>query len=204
MDLGHPPLHFPFYGVDTPAVRPRWLAAVEGRLGHPATGVWLRHGSLPPHPAGEPWLLVGTLRGGRSVDVRGDVPIPTEDVAADAVLRLLDVIAERTGSSPDGEPDRVVDLADREGARHAEWPRRTWTVAGTEVRVPVLESEGGWAGFARDLDGADLVVLGGGVDPDRLVLTRVVDGGAYGFDPAEPIRSPQTLRRSRARALGAG
>ena len=103
MDRGHPPLDFPFYGLPPTWVGPRWLESVTGPLGHPADGIWLRHGSALVHDARSSWLRVGTLRGDRFPGASRE-----SRTAFSALFALVDATMPRPADRP---PDYTVSLS---------------------------------------------------------------------------------------------
>lgn len=166
MDLSHPPLDFPIYGLAAGEWDPpRWLDHMEGPLGWRAEGVWLRHGSPLVHDAQEPWLRVATFRRDRYEHKPDPLTTPS-DVAQRASFTLLDLTAPEPSRTPEGYADRIIDAARALGDRHPEWPQVTWTLDGDPVSASVVSFAGAWAGFTRAVPDADIVVVGCGIEPN--------------------------------------
>lgn len=197
MDPSHPPLDLPFYGVAADWGGPRWLAHVDGPLGHPADGIWLRHGSPIVHDARSPWLQIGTLREDR---FPGREVAHAERAASTATFALVDATMPREADRPPGYKDRVMSVANARAEQHEAWPDVTWSVDGEPVRASVTRWAGAWAAFTTLLPRVDVVVVGSGFDPDGLALAEVVDSSAYHFDRHARLVFPDTVEQSRAAA----
>ncbi|RYB96538.1 hypothetical protein EUA06_02930 [Nocardioides glacieisoli] len=195
MDRGHPPLDFPFYGLPPTWVGPRWVESITGPLGHPADGIWLRHGSALVHDARSPWLRVGTLRGDRFPGASRE-----SRTAFSALLALVDATMPSPADRPPDYTERVGDVVAEHADRHASWRTVTWSVDGAPVTASMTTWAGGWAAFAT-LPSVDVAVVGHLVDPAGLHLAEVADSAAYHFDlHAGPV-FPITVEESR-RAAG--
>ena len=201
MDRSWPAVDFPLYGLAGEWGPPRWLDYVEGPLGSPATGVWLRHGSARVHDSLEPWVRVATLRRDRYAHVRENPNSVPRDPAFAAMLTLVDVTMPEPSGRPDDYAHRIVDFAQAEADRHDQWPQATWTIGLLPAPAPVFAWAGAWAGFTRVVPEVDVVIVGSGIEPNGLVLSQVDDTSAYHFDAHRPITFPETLERARARAL---
>lgn len=200
MEFSHPPLEFALYGLAGEWGPPRWLDHVEGRLGWPAEGVWLRHGSPRPRDVHEPWLQVATFRRDRYEHRPEPISTPS-DAAYTASLTLLDTTMPEPSQAREGYADQLGAAAQARADRHAEWPEVSWTLDGEVAPASVFSFAGAWAGFTRAVPEVDIVVVGFGFEPDGLALARVVDASAYHFDADRPLRFPQSCEQARAAAL---
>lgn len=195
MDLGHPPLDFPFYGLPPAWVGPRWVESITGRLGHPADGIWLRHGSALVHDALNPWLRMGTLRGDRFLGTERE-----SATAFTAMFALVDATMPSPADRPPDYTERIGDVVAEHADLHAAWPTASWSVDDEPVTASVTTWAGAWAAFAT-LPSVDLAVVGHLVDPSSLDLATVVDSAAYHFDRHAGPVFPTTVEESR-RAAG--
>ena len=201
MDLSFPALDFPLYGLVGEWDPPRWLDFVEGPLGSPASGVWLRYGSAHVHDAHEPWVRVATLRRDRYSHLRANPNSVPRDAAFSAMLTLVDATMPQPAGRPGNYDHRIVDFAQSEADRHDLWPQATWSVGQLPVPAPVFAWAGAWAGFTMAVPDVDIVVVGSGIDPNGLTLEEVNDASVYHFDAHRPIKFPETLEQARAEAL---
>src|SRR5688572_16766587 len=114
MDMSFPALDFPLYGLAGEWDPPRWLDHVEGPLGSPSSGVWLRYGAAHVHDAQEPWVRVATLRRDRYAHVRPDPNSVPRDPAFAAMFALVNATMPEPAGRPDEYTRRIVDFAGRE------------------------------------------------------------------------------------------
>lgn len=196
MDMSHPVLDFPVYGLAGGPDGPRWLDGVVGRLGHPATAVWLGHGSTRRDPQ-RPWTQVGTFRRDR---LPGSAVDADQRIAFDAVFTLVDATMPNPAGRPDDYGHRLVDAATARAASRTEWQLASWTVRDQAVAVTVMRWAGAWAAYTTALPQVDIVMVGFGVEPTGLTLSELGDASEYHFDRRSPIVFPETVERSRAAA----
>lgn len=201
MGLGWPALTFTPYGLAGEWDAPRWLAMLDGRLGHPATGVQLQHGWTRGRDPERPWVRITSLRKDRYDELKIDRVAVPADAADHAMFALTDVTMPEPLVSPDDYRDRITEQGRRQARRHGEWPRTTWTIDDEAVPASVFRFAGAWAGFTTAGTAADVIVLGFGIEPDGLALTGLNDTSAYHFDRHRAVTFPQTLQQSQGAAL---
>jgi hypothetical protein len=155
------------------------------------------------HDAQEPWVRVATLRRDRYAHVRPDPNSVPRDPAFAAMFALVNATMPEPAGRPDEYTRRIVDFAGREADRHSRWPEATWTIDLVPVSASVFEWAGAWAGFTTAVHEVDVVVVGSGIAPSGLTISRVNDTSAYHFDGRRPIRFPETVAQARAEALAA-
>lgn len=196
MEMSHPVLDFPVYGLTEGPDGPRWLDGVEGRLGSPATGVWLGHGSTR-RDSRRPWTQVGTFSGDRFPGAGVDAD---QRIASSAVLAVVNATMPDPVNRPDDYGHRLLDVASTRAASHTAWRQVSWVVDHRPVPASVLEWAGAWAAFTTALPEVDVVVIGFGVEPAGLALVEVRDASPYHFDLGRPIIFPDTVEQARAAA----
>lgn len=201
MGLGWPPLTFTPYGLAGEWDAPRWLDMLDGRLGHPATGVQLRHGWTRGRDPERPWLRITSLRKDRYDELTIDRVAVPADGADHAMFALTDVTMPAPLVSPDDYrgPDLRAGQAPststrRVAADDVDHRRRGRACLGVPVRRA-------WAGFTTAGTAADVIVLGFGIEPDGLALTELHDTSAYHVDAPQPLSLTETLPRSQKAAL---
>lgn len=183
-----PPVDFPLYGLDH-WDGPRWLDSFDGELGTPTWGVRLGH-----QRGTDTYVGVATHPRERFDRLCAAGRDPLAEVAFHGNVWLVDLtLPSLQPPRPDGFLRVLVEHAEAQAARYAEWPSVRWSVGDASV----WRWAGGWAGFAV-LDGAYLSVAGFGVEPDGLTFSVVPDGAPYGFDLAAPLRNTD-LRVARER-----
>ncbi|GAA0974275.1 hypothetical protein ENKNEFLB_02283 [Nocardioides aquaticus] len=201
MGLGWPALTFTPYGLAGGWDAPRWLASVEGPLGHPAVGIRLKHGWTQERDPERPWLEITTLRKDRYADFK---PEPVAD-PGDAAFTATFGLVERTMPAPLERPDeyreRIVGFAERRAKDHHEWPTATWSIDGRGAVASIFRWAGAWAGFTSAAPECDVVVMGFGIEPGGLALTALHDTSPYHFHATQPLSLPETLPRSQEAAL---
>ncbi|MFC7359043.1 hypothetical protein [Nocardioides astragali] len=196
MEMTHPVLDFPVYGLSDGPDGPRWLDGVEGRLGSPATGVWLGHGSTR-RDSRRPWTQVGTFSGDRFPGAGVDAD---ERAAGIAAVAVVDATMPDLANRPDDYGQRLLDVALSRAAGHTGWRQASWMVDHQTVSASVLDWAGAWAAFTTALPEVDVVVIGFGVEPAGLALVEVRDASTYHFDLGRPITFPDTVEQARAAA----
>lgn len=187
-----PPVDFPLYGLDASFGGLRWLDFFESRNGGPAWAVWLGH-----RDTDDTGVRVGTFPKKRF----GEVMCPRggdeyAKVATSAAVGLVNLTLPGSSvSRPEGLIQELVKHAEEQASKYPDWSRTTWSVGGTSVHAPVWEFAGAWAGFC-DADGAFVVAIGIGVEPDELPLTVLDNGAPYGANLGAALDLSE-LRRQR-------
>ncbi|WP_199431516.1 hypothetical protein [Qaidamihabitans albus] len=192
-----PPVDFPVYGLDWSVRGPRWLDFFEGRPGEPTWALWLGHRV----EGGESGVRVGTLPRERHDQVMcpngGD---PLAEVAFSGAFGLVNLtLPDSSVTRPDGLILALVEHAEAQAKRHAEWQPVTWEVEGRPARARVLHFAGAWAGFTDVLDDVYLVAIGIGVEAEGLRLVQVSNAAAYGTDFAAPLSLAELGRQKSTR-----
>lgn len=178
------PVDFPLYGVDQQFDCVRWLDFFESRSGSPAWAVWLGH-----RAADDTGVRIGTFPKERYTAVMcprgGDI---RSEVAFSAAFGLVNLtLPDSTVPRPDGLIPELVKHAEQQAQRYAEWRTAVWHVDERPVRALVWNFAGAWAGFSDGAEGAFVVSIGIGVEPDELHMSTIGDGFDYGVDLAAPL-----------------
>ncbi|WP_216213924.1 hypothetical protein [Amycolatopsis aidingensis] len=180
-----PPPDFPVYGLDQAWQGPRWLDFFEAKQGAPAWALWLGHRAED----GSGGVRIGTLPRSRYdatfTPRGGDNLAPVAFSAAFGLVNLT--LPDAAVQRPDGLIPALVEHAEQQAKRHAEWRRVTWDVEGTPVRAAVWRFAGAWAGFTDALGGTYLVAVGIEVQPEGLRLSRFPGSKEHGIDLDAPL-----------------
>jgi hypothetical protein len=193
-----PPVEFPLYGLDADRPGLRWLDGYGDALGDDVRWVGLAQGD----PEADELVMVETFSRflTDSLHVRGGEP-PLKSVSFAAAVTLVNLtLPDMSVSRPDGLLQAVVDHADENSRRHADWTRVTWQVDGVPVPARAWEFAGGWAAFSDALPEVYLAISGSAGRPDGVALARLKDSRAYHFDLDQPLH-PRVIEASAAAAL---
>jgi hypothetical protein len=187
---------FPLYGLDATWAEQRaldWICEFTGPgTADPMTyGIWLGHLTAD----GRAGVRVGTFdrRMVERVEIHhGRRPDRSLASARTGALALVDLTlpgmqgrtaSEHTRQLAKALPKHALTQAER----RTSWPRVTWHIDGTLVEAPVWRFAGGWTGFSDVLADQCLVLVGVGVPPGGLRLTRIADSRLYGVDLAASL-----------------
>ena len=196
-----PPIDYPVYGLGDSWDGPRWLDHLQGMVGKPSWGVCLGHGQRVEATPTEPWALVISLASARhALTMGGDA---TREVAFAATFALVNLTLPAPRDRAEGFVPALIERAEREADRYAEWPACAWSVDGGAVSARTWHWAGAWAGFTTDLDDTDLIVVGHGMEPGDLALSLVPTGAAYHMDWGQPVAYPEDIEASQRAALAA-
>ncbi|WP_116044214.1 hypothetical protein [Amycolatopsis palatopharyngis] len=193
-----PPVDFPIYGLDWGWRGPRWLDFFEGRPGEPVWALWLGH----REEGGEHGVRVGTLPRDRydsALSPRSGDPLVA--VAFSAAFGLINLtLPDGSVPRPDGLIPAMVEHAEEQAKRHAQWPRVAWDIGGRWAQASIWSFAGAWAGFTDLLDDAYLVAIGIGVQPEGMRLVPVGSNAKnYGIDLAAPLDATELARQRHVR-----
>lgn len=178
----HPPLDFPLYGLDSPAVGRRWVEFFEGQLGLPVWSVWL------DHLIDDRLLVVRTAPQARWNDVMGrGAAAGMVEFAATGIRVLLDQPRPQLGAGEGVAYDeQLVSTSESVARQWKKWEAVAWPVDGEDHDARVRTFSNSWTGVLAL--GEDLYVGVTGInstDPS-VALTRV-EGADYGFDFTSPF-----------------
>ncbi|MFC4003916.1 hypothetical protein ACFS2C_09130 [Prauserella oleivorans] len=179
------PVDFPVYGLDREIRGPRWVDFFEGVPDAPPWALWLGH-RVEDTDHG---VRVGSMPRSRYEQTMcpggGD---PLAEVAFGGAFGLVNLtLPDSTVPRPDGLIRVLVEHAEQQARRYEQWPRALWRVDGMSVRARIWRFAGAWTGFTADLDDTYLAVIGIGVEPEGLSLSRIDDPSPYGTDFQEPL-----------------
>lgn len=94
----------------------------------------------------------------------------------------------------------MVEHAEEQAKRHAQWPRVAWDIGGRWAQASIWSFAGAWAGFTDLLDDAYLVAIGIGVQPEGMRLVPVGSNAKnYGIDLAAPLDATELARQRHVR-----
>ncbi|PRX50487.1 hypothetical protein B0I33_102609 [Prauserella shujinwangii] len=190
-------MDFAVYGLDRTFQGPRWLDFFESPPGEPAWALWLGHRLRDT----EHGVRVGTFPRKRYEQAMcpngGD---PLAKVAFSGAFGLVNLtLPDSSVPRPDGLILALVEHAENQASRHAEWRPKMWEADGEPVPAKVLYFAGAWAGFTDALDEVYVVAIGIGIPPEGLRLTRVTDGTPYGADLTAPLSLAELGRKKSLR-----
>ncbi|OQO92813.1 hypothetical protein [Saccharomonospora piscinae] len=188
---------FQAYGLDDTFTGARWVDFFEGLPGRPPWALWLGH----REPDADSGVRVGTLPKRRYEAVMcPNGKDPLVEVAFSGAFGVVNVtLPDSSVPRPDGLIPALVEHAEHEAQRYADWPIVWWRLEGAQVRARVWHFAGGWAAFCTALDDVYLVVVGIGMDPADLAFAPVTDGAEYGADLAAPLDFAELGRRKSVR-----
>ena len=186
-----PPACFPLYGLDGSWPGARWLDSFGDALGDVVRWIRLAHWTRLAPPGRETGELIMVETHSRPLtdaeEARGG-EAALRSLASSAAFTLVNLtLPDASVPRPEGLVRALVDHAEEQGKRHAEWLPVTWQVDGLPVPARAWEFAGGWAAFSDGLDEVYLAASGCGARPDGLALTRLRDARAYHFDLAQPL-----------------
>ncbi len=176
---------FQAYGLDEKFHGFRWVDFFEGLPGRPPWALWLGHRK----PDTDGGVRVGTLPKQRYESVMcPNGKDPLAEVAFSGAFGVVNVtLPDSSVPRPDGLIPALVEHAEQQARRYADWPIVWWSIEGAEVRARVWRFAGGWAAFSTALDDVYLVAVGAGMEPQNLSFEPITDDSAYGIDLSAPL-----------------
>ncbi len=188
---------FQVYGLDETFQGMRWVDFFEGLPGKPPWALWLGH----REPDSGNGVRVGTLPRQRYEAVMcPNGKDPLVEVAFSGAFGVVNVtLPDSSVARPDGLIPALVEHAEAQARRYAEWPIVWWRIEGAQVRARVWHFAGGWAAFSTALDDAYLVAVGVGLEPADLAFEPVEDGATYHIDLSAPLNFTELGRQKSTR-----
>ncbi|CAM3045199.1 hypothetical protein SAXI111661_15885 [Saccharomonospora xinjiangensis] len=188
---------FQVYGLDETFNGVRWVDFFEGLPGKPPWALWLGHRAA----GSDSGVRVGTLPKQRYEAVlcpNGKDPLV--EVAFSGAFGVVNVtLPDSSVVRPDGLIPSLVEHAEHQARRYAEWPIVWWSIEGAQVRARVWHFAGGWAAFSTALDDAYLVAVGVGMEAANLAFEPVKDDSMYHTDLSAPLNFAELGRQKSAR-----
>jgi hypothetical protein len=193
-----PPASFPVYGPDRSWPGARWLDGFGDALGEEVRWVRVACQDL----ATGALLLVETcsrpLTDAAAARAQVD---PLRTVAFDVGALLVNLtLPAQSVPRPEGIKQALVEHVDQCSRQYTEWPQVTWWVDGAAVTARVWRFAGGWAAVSDAI--GDVYLGAAGTGSADLSLTRLRDGGGYGFGLDQPLHPGVLAASSAARAGG--
>jgi len=193
-----PPAGFPVYGPDESWPGARWLEGFGDALGEEVR--WVRLACQDP--ATGALLLVETCSRPLTDAAAARAGVdPLRTVAFDAGALLANLtLPVQSVPRPDGIKRALVEHVDQRSRQYTEWPPVTWHVDGAAVTARVWRFAGGWAAISDAI--GDVYLGAAGTGSADLSLTRLRDGGGYGFGLDQPLHPGVLTASSAARDGG--